>query len=198
MTEKPLKPETLILASNSPRRKALLRQAGLSFTAIPSSVDETAVPIAQPTDYVLTLAEAKAAEISSRYPDNWVISADTVIHVSDVVLGKPENEEASRRMLRLLSNGVHSVLAGYCVCCKGRDRSVCRVSRTEVAFRSIEEAEIDWYVKTGEPLDKAGAYAVQGLGSVFVKRIVGSYTNVVGLPLCEVVAYLMAEGAIRR
>jgi septum formation protein len=198
MRDKTVPPETLILASNSPRRSDLLRQAGISFTAIPSTVDEDMLPVHPPETYVTTLAKLKADDVAHRYPANWVISADTVVLLSGDVLGKPLKEDEARRMLRRLSDRVHTVLTGYCLCCKEREKSVVRVSETQVHFRSVGEAEIDWYVGTKEPLDKAGGYGIQGLGAVLVKGIVGSYTNVVGLPLCEVVTDLMSEGAIRR
>ena len=198
MSDRTLSADTLILASTSPRRYALLRQAGLSFSVIPSMIDETAVPKDPPKSYVLQTAKAKAADVSSRYPKNWVISADTIIVLSGQILGKPRDEQEARRMLCRLNNTVHTVLTGYCVCCKERDRSCSGVNETQVEFRSLSEAEIEWYLSTGEPFDKAGGYAIQGLGGVLVKRIVGSYASVVGLPLGEVVACLVDEGAVKR
>ena len=198
MSDRTLSADTLILASTSPRRYALLRQAGLSFSVIPGRIDETAVPKDRPNNYVLETAKAKAADVSSRYPKNWVIGADTIIVLSGQILGKPQDEQEARRMLCRLNNTVHTVLTGYCVCCKERDRSCSGVNETQVEFRSLSEAEIEWYLGTGEPFDKAGGYAIQGLGGVLVKRIVGSYTSVVGLPLGEVVACLMDEGAVKR
>lgn len=190
--------ETLILASKSPRRHALLSQAGLSFTVIPSTVDERDVPKDRPVEYVTQTAKAKAEEVSTRYPEHWVIGADTAIVLSDHILGKPGDTTEARWMLSQLNNTVHTVFTGYCISCKERGRFLSGVNQTEVEFRRIRENEMDWYIGTGEPFGKAGGYAVQGLGGTFVKRIVGSYTNVVGLPLCEVVACLMEEGAVRR
>ena len=189
-------PHSLILASSSPRRRYLLEQAGLTFTVIPSTVDESSVPAGVPEDYVRLLAEAKAKEISASYPESWVIGADTLVLIDGNILGKPDSATEARQMLEALSGKTHRVLTGFCVCCKSGEHTFLETVESKVLFKTLSAGEIDWYIRTGEPFDKAGGYAVQGLGSFFVKRIEGSYTNVVGLPICEVMEYLMSQGVI--
>ena len=186
----------LILASKSPRRRYLLDQAGLNFRVIPSSVDETRIPQSKPSSYVKALAEAKADDISEKYPDCWVIGADTVVLIDDTILGKPSSRKDARRMLHRLSGKPHQVLTGYAICCRTKSRRFSETIKTEVLFKKLSDAEINWYVNTEEPFDKAGAYAIQGLGTFLVRSISGSYTNVVGLPVCEVIEYLISEGVI--
>ena len=186
----------LILASNSPRRRDLLAQAGLTFSVIPSDVDEQRVTISDPDDFVRTLAESKATDISEKHPDSWIIGADTIVCTEQQILGKPDSKEAARDMLRRLSGKTHQVYTGYCICCKSTGRLFTDVVKTDVRFKIISDAEIEWYIQTGEPFDKAGGYGIQGIGSVLVKSINGSYTNVVGLPVCEVMSFLIEEGVI--
>jgi len=185
-----------ILASKSPRRSYLLKQAGLEFSVIPSSIDETAVPLSSPETYVRVMAEAKAMDISGKYPDKWVIGADTIVLIDGSILGKPGSESGARAMLKQLSGQTHQVLTGYAICCKAKERNFSETIKTEVSFKNLSEEEIEWYIHTGEPFDKAGAYAIQGLGTFIVKSINGSYTNVVGLPVCEVVEFLIKEGIL--
>jgi septum formation protein len=192
------RPHSLILASRSPRRRYLLEQAGLTFSVIPSTLDESSVPVSPPADHVRMLANAKAMEVAELYPKSWVLGADTLVLIGDAVLGKPDTPVQARRMLRALSGKTHRVLTGYCICCKAAERSFSETVETKVSFKTLNETEIDWYLSTGEPFDKAGAYAVQGLGSFLVKRIEGSYTNVVGLPVCEVIECLLREGVVQR
>ncbi len=187
---------SLILASQSPRRKYLLEKAGLRFSVVASGLDESAIPIGPPEDYVRRLAQAKATDIASRHPQAWVIGADTVVVIGESILGKPESGDEARQMLRRLGGQTHHVLTGYCICCESRKRLFSETVATEVCFKELSEAEISWYVETGEPFDKAGAYAIQGIGTFLVKRINGSYTNVVGLPVCEVIEFLLGEGVI--
>lgn len=191
-------PHPLILASSSPRRRYLLEQAGLTFSVIPSTVDEGSVPVGPIEDHVRMLAEAKATEVAGRYPKSWVIGADTLVLIGDAVLGKPDSEAQARQMLETLSGATHRVLTGYCICCKAKKRTFSETVETKVLFKTLTKTEIDWYLSTDEPFDKAGAYAVQGLGTFLVKRIEGSYTNVVGLPVCEVMEYLLREGVVTR
>jgi septum formation protein len=187
---------SLILASRSPRRKYLLEKAGLHFAVIASCLDESIIPIGSPEVYVSRLARAKAADIARKHPQAWVIGADTVVVIGDSILGKPESKAEAREMLRRLGGQTHRVLTGYCICCERRKRSFSETVTTEVCFKDLSEAEINWYVETGEPFDKAGAYAIQGIGTFLVRRINGSYTNVVGLPVCEVIEVLLREGVI--
>jgi septum formation protein len=186
----------LILASKSPRRRYLLKQAGLSFTVIPSHFDERVVPFSSPENHVKSLAEAKANQVSERYPEGWVIGADTIVMIDGTLLGKPGSRAEARLMLQRLSGKIHQVLTGYCICCKSMNRNYSDVIKTEVQFKNLSDAEIEWYIRTEEPFDKAGAYAIQGLGTFLVKSINGSYTNVVGLPVCEVIEFLIKEGVI--
>ena len=186
----------LILASKSPRRRYLLEQAGLSFSVIPSDIDETAIPLSPPEIYVKVLSEAKAESIAKKYPEKWVIGADTIVLKDGVVLGKPGSIDEARSMLKKLSGEVHQVFTGYSILCKSKNRIFSETVQTEVFFKNLTDEEIEWYIRTKEPFDKAGAYAIQGLGTFLVKRINGSYTNVVGLPVCEVIEFLIKEGVV--
>jgi septum formation protein len=186
----------LILASKSPRRRYLLQQAGLKFSVIPSDFDESSIKLSSPLSYVRRLAEAKAMDISRRYPDSWIIGADTIVFLDNKILGKPASRTEARTMLQSLSAKTHQVHTGYCICCKSLDRFFSETVTTDVCFKALAQREIDWYINSGEPFDKAGAYAIQGIGTFLVKRINGSYTNVVGLPVCEVLEFLIKEGVV--
>ena len=192
----PIKHARLILASKSPRRRDLLKQAGLEFSVIPSNFEENSIPPSSAESYVRCLAESKAKDISQKYPDSWVIGADTIVFIDNTMLGKPGSRLEARRMLRSLSGKTHQVLTGYCICCQARGRLFSETVKTDVCFKELTESEIDWYINSGEPFDKAGAYAIQGIGTFLVKRIHGSYTNVVGLPVCEVLEFLINEGVV--
>jgi septum formation protein len=186
----------LILASKSPRRSELLEQAGLTFSVIPSDFDESMVALSNPDSYVITLAESKALDISEKHPAAWVIGADTIVLIDSIILGKPDSSEEAHDMLEHLSGKTHQVLTGYCICCKKKNRAFSETVKTDVRFKKLTDAEIKWYIQTGEPFDKAGAYAIQGIGTFLVKSINGSYTNVVGLPVCEVMEHLIREGVV--
>jgi septum formation protein len=186
----------LILASRSPRRRALLEQAGLTFMVIPGDFDEDGVPLTVPAEYVKILAEAKADEIAKRYPDSCVIGADTIVTIDHAILGKPADPAAARKMLGRLSGQTHGVFTGYSIVCKHKRIRISDAIKTEVQFKELNDDEIDWYVRSGEPFGKAGAYAIQGLGTFLVRRINGSYTNVVGLPVCEVIETLLRIGIV--
>jgi septum formation protein len=187
---------TLILASQSPRRRYLLEQAGLTFAVIPSTFDEGSIQLTDPATYVKTLAEAKADEIAKQYPDHWVIGADTIVTIDNAILGKPGTPDEARLMLERLSGQSHFVYTGYAIVCKNRPTCICEAIQTDVQFKDLTADEIGWYVQTGEPFDKAGAYAIQGMGTFLVRRISGSYTNVVGLPVCEVIEALIKLGVV--
>ncbi|MFO7684678.1 MAG: Maf family protein [Desulfobacterales bacterium] len=186
----------LILASKSPRRRYLLKQAGLTFTVIPGTFDESTVPMSSPSAYVGQLAAAKAIDIARQYPTSWVIGADTIVAIDGRVLGKPASDAQAREMLQRLSGRIHQVYTGYCICRHAENRLYADTVKTEVRFKDLTDAEIAWYIRTREPFDKAGAYAIQGLGTFLVKSINGSYTNVVGLPVCEVIEILIREKVI--
>ncbi len=186
----------LILASQSPRRKYLLEQAGLTFRVIPSRIDESDRPLTAPADYVRQLAEAKARDVAANHRDSWVLGADTIVAVDDRLLGKPASAREARTMLGRLSGKTHQVYTGFCLVHQRRAFCLADTVRTDVVFKTLTAREIDWYIHSGEPFDKAGAYAIQGLGTFLVRRITGSYTNVVGLPVCEVVEILLREGVM--
>lgn len=186
----------LILASQSPRRKELLEQAGLVFTVVPSGVDENEITVTEPAHYARYLAEAKAMDISEKFPDNWVLGADTIVVSDGLVLGKPGSVDEARAMMKRLSGRQHIVYTGFCICRKNSGNKISETVQTLVEFKVLSEGEMTWYVETPEPYDKAGGYAIQGLGAFLVKRIEGSYTSVVGLPVCEVIEALTALGAL--
>ncbi len=183
----------LVLASASPRRAELLRTAGFAFEVRPADVDETPRPSEPPAAYALRVARDKALAAAERVNrhDAWILAADTVVVVDNRILGKPTNHADARRMLSMLSGVVHEVLTAVVVRQGGSETS--DVVSTRVRFTALSAAEIDWYVESGEPDGKAGAYAIQGLGSRFVDWIEGSWSNVVGLPLATV--YRMLGGA---
>ena len=186
----------LILASKSPRRYELLKQVGLDFEVIPSGVVEDFVNTESPREHVLRLAEAKAMEVASKYPDRWVVAADTIVYINGSILGKPKSREEAAEMLRRLSGREHRVLTGFSVCYLEKRNNDKEAVQTMVRMKPLTPVEIEWYVHTGEPLDKAGGYAIQGIGSFMIESIQGSYTNVVGLPLCELIQMLNRLGAI--
>ena len=175
----------LILASASPRRAELLRAAGIEFDVHPAHVDERELGDESPDAYVRRVAEAKALAISGRFARGVVLAADTTVVADRHLLGKPIDVEDARRMLHLLSGRAHDVITAVTVI--GPDRPAdTRSELTTVEFSRLSDSEIEWYVASGEPMDKAGGYAIQGLASRFVTRIVGSYSNVVGLPVALV------------
>ncbi len=188
----------IILASRSPRRKRMLEGLDIDFRAVESGVDEDAVFSADPEDCVRQLAIAKAGAVARRFPDNWVIGADSIVLIDDTILNKPGSRTEARTMLARLSGRTHRVLTGYCIFRQSIGHRFTDVVISEVTFKTLRTAEIDWYTNTTEPYDKAGAYAIQGIGAFMVSRISGSYTNVVGLPLAEVVDHLSACGALLR
>ncbi|MBI3679893.1 MAG: septum formation inhibitor Maf [Acidobacteria bacterium] len=169
----------LILASQSPRRQEILRNAGFSFIVQAASVAEIRRPGEEPEQYARRLAREKAACVDPG--ENAVLAADTIVLTDSHMLGKPTDPDDAARMLRLLSGRDHQVLTA--VCLRDRSREIVDSARTRVRFATLEEAEIQAYVASGEPMDKAGAYAIQGLASKFVERIDGCYFNVVGLPV---------------
>ena len=179
-----------MLASASPRRADLLAAAGFGFGVEPADVDERVLPGEDPVAHVARLASSKAQAVAGRRPGAWVLGADTVVVVDGTILGKPADDADAVRMLTLLSGRTHAVLTGVCVVRGSEARSA--VASTDVEFAVLAPAAIAWYVSTGEPRDKAGAYAIQGLASRFVTRINGSYSNVVGLPVSLVVTLLDA------
>jgi septum formation protein len=185
----------LVLASGSPRRKDLLAGLKLRFNVVPSKIDESLMNGEQPADHVRRLALEKASEVATLFPDKWTLGADTIVVINGEILGKPANEDEARQMLSKLAGRTHEVYTGYALVHSGHPelRRIRNVI-SQVYIRELSPTEIADYVKTGEPMDKAGAYAIQGIGSGIVQRIQGSYTNVVGLPLCEVAKDLQELG----
>ena len=175
----------LVLASASPRRAELLRTAGFSFDVRPADVDETPRPGELPAAYALRVARDKALTAAGRAgAEACILAADTVVVVGSEILGKPSDDSDARRMLSMLSGTIHEVLTAVVVRYDGAEAS--EVASTRVCFLPLTDVEIDWYVGSGEPDGKAGAYAIQGLGSRFVDWIEGSWSNVVGLPVATV------------
>ncbi len=177
----------LILASASPRRKELLKSIRIPFIVAPAEIDELVQDGEEPEAHVQRLAYEKAFEISRKYQDSWVLGADTIVVIDGRILGKPSDETEAVKMLSILSGRTHVVFTGYAIInsCYP-DMKTVAYARSEVFIRTLSKAEIQGYVLTGEPMDKAGAYAIQGVGAAIVEKVYGSYTNVVGLPLCEV------------
>jgi len=182
----------LILASASPRRSELLTAARIPFEVRPVEVDERPLAGEDPRDYVVRVARDKAEAFGAIPPDSVVLTADTTVVVDGEILGKPADASDAARMLRLLSGRWHDVLSGVAFRHAGGDMTAADVSR--VRFLPLGEDEIRWYVGTGEPFGKAGAYAIQGLASRFIDRIDGSYSNVVGLPVSSVYRELTRLG----
>ena len=170
----------IILASASPRRKEILTNAGLSFTVCPADVDET-TDLKEPSEMVKELSKRKARAVDCG--EGIVIAADTVVAVGGIILGKPKDTRDAARMLELLSGRVHQVYTAVSV--KDKNKTVTFCEKTDVYFKKLTREQIQSYVKTGEPSDKAGAYAIQGKGAVFIEKIDGDYLNVVGLPLSK-------------
>ena len=184
--------QRIVLGSASPRRAELLRAAGIEFDVVHADVDESVHRGESPDAYVRRVADAKARAVADRERQRLVLAADTTVVVDGEMLGKPVNDTDAKRMLCLLSGRTHDVLTAVAVIRAGMGEPLVEVERTEVEFAPLTEFEMDWYVATGEPRDKAGAYAIQGYASRFVTRIDGSYSNVVGLPVALV--YGMLKG----
>jgi septum formation protein len=184
-------PLPLVLASASPRRQALLAQLGLAFLVDPADVDESAEPRESPKTYVTRLVQQKADAVSRRHPGSVVLGADTTVALDGEVLGKPKDAEEAQRMLGRLTGRTHHDFPGGATA--GPHRAVEAVE-TLVTFAQFPPEALAFYAASGEPLDKAGAYALQGLGGFLVERISGSHSNVIGLPLVQTLALLQAAG----
>ncbi len=186
----------LILASQSPRRLELLKQITDQFKVIPSLVEEKLDYGLRPEENARSLARAKAESVAKDYPDCWVIGADTFVTLDQAILGKPEDTADAERILRRLSGRKHLVITGICVASprKTLDKAV----TSKVRFKSLTDEEISNYIQTGEPMDKAGAYAIQGKGSFMVRECSGSETNIIGLPIDELKTLLEKTGYLPR
>lgn len=172
--------QPLILASASPRRSELLKTLGVDFRVVVPEIDETPLPDEKPRTFAERMAKEKACAVIE---EGLIIAADTIVVKNDTILGKPTDVAHAREMLTSLSGNAHDVITSVCV--KSADRTVVFSVSTQVVFRTLEQAEIETYIASGCPMDKAGAYAIQGGAAHMVRAIKGSYTNVVGLPLCE-------------
>lgn len=186
--------QRLVLASASPRRREMLGRMGLEFTVRPAPADETLLPEETVDQAAMRLAELKARWAVEQEPGWTVLAADTLVAVDHQILGKPADMDQARNMLQALSGREHRVLTGFCLYHKGSYQS--GLASTRVRFRNLAQAEIEAYLASGEPMDKAGAYAVQGLGAALVEEVSGSYTNVVGLPLSACIKLMLKHGVI--
>ncbi|MBN1102638.1 MAG: septum formation protein Maf [Deltaproteobacteria bacterium] len=186
----------LILASSSPRRKRLLRQLGLPFRIRASRVDENGAT-GEPATRACALAEKKARTAFRKAGNRWILGADTLVVFEDRMLGKPLDEKEAAAMLSLLSGKEHRVVTGFCLLAPEGHPAHSEAVTTRVRMKRLGREEILGYIATGEPFGKAGGYAIQGIGAFMVEGISGSYTNVVGLPVCAVIKALLAAGALK-
>jgi len=173
----------IILASASPRRADLLKTIGVEFELAPSQVQERPHADEAPPDYITRLARAKVIAVARKRESGLVIGADTIVVLDGRVLGKPRDEDDAEEMLRQLSGRWHAVMTGVALYDIATRREVADYDKTLVRFAQLTDKEIEWYSRSGEPMDKAGGYAIQGHGSLFVEEIAGNYFNVVGLPI---------------
>ena len=187
----------LILASASPRRKELLEQIKIPFTVLPSQIDENGEK-GEPFEICMKLAEKKALSLYNSANNNWILGADTIVVKDGNIMGKPANAEEAAYMLNSLSNDGHDVITGISIVDPSGYVAESNYESTTVNFKGLTGDEIDTYIKTGEPFGKAGAYAIQGIGAFMIKSISGSYSNVVGLPLFEIIDSLRKLKAVDR
>lgn len=184
----------IILASASPRRRELMTLAGIPFEARPVDADETIICCTPPEGAVMMLATRKAQLAAEQFPDDLIIGADTVVAVGKHIYGKPATKEEAFETLSALSGKTHQVFTGVCIYTKSGERNAF-CTRTDVSFFPLSEDEIRAYIATGEPMDKAGAYGIQGKGALLVEKINGDYYNVVGLPISRLIRELKSFGA---
>ncbi|NLA61288.1 MAG: septum formation inhibitor Maf [Firmicutes bacterium] len=184
-----------MLASESPRRKALLEGAGIVPVVVPSNATETVNREGlEPQELVKLLSRRKIDTVSRLMPDDFVLGADTIVYIDGTILGKPESAEDARGMLRKIAGKTHVVYTGVALWDPRGKRVLDDFDKTEVTMSPLTEEEIDWYVSTGEPMDKAGSYALQGIGGMFVVRVNGDFSSVIGLPLPKVYRLLRLAG----
>lgn len=186
--------KTIILASASPRRKELLEKIRLKFEVEPSNYEEYICPGLEPHDLARNISLEKAKVVASKHKNSIIIAADTFVVFSGQILGKPHTEKDAREILEAISGKYHSVITGFSIIDTGKNKTLSKSVETKVYIRKLTLLEIDAYVKSREPLDKAGAYAIQGLGSVFVEKIDGDYYNVMGFPLSALTEALKEFG----
>ncbi len=183
----------VILASTSPRRKELFEKTGIPFEIVASSYEEDMTLNMSPKDLAMYLSRGKAEDVANKYPNAVVIGADTFTALGNEVFGKPHTKEKAKERLLMLSGKQHSIITGFTIIEKSANKIISKAIETKVFFRDLTEQEIDDYIETGEPLDKAGAYAIQGLGGKLIEKTEGSYDNIIGLPVDEVVQILKDE-----
>ena len=188
--------DSIVLASESTRRVDILRSLGISFSIIPPDVDETKHRDETYREFVERISYEKARKVGKHFPDKWVIAADTIVVLKGKVLGKPKNERDAFNTLKTLGGKWHKVITGFCVLNVLQDITYCNIVETKVFMKNMTDDEIIRYIKTSEPMGKAGSYAVQGRGGYMVKEIKGSYTNVVGLTICEIAEALLSLGVL--
>jgi len=186
--------QKIVLASASPRRKELLEKTGLRFDVDPVETDENMESGKNPHEIVRKISLQKALSVSGRHKDTVIIAADTIGFLNGQIIGKPHNSDEAKKILQLLSGKSHTVITGFTIIDSANNKTVSRSVETKVFIKKLSQQEIDAYLSTGEPLDKAGAYGIQGLGSVIVEKIEGDYYNVVGLPLNALSEALKAFG----
>ncbi|MCR4264263.1 MAG: Maf family protein [Candidatus Roizmanbacteria bacterium] len=173
----------IILASSSPRRKKILEQMGLNFHVMPTHYVEKKGVTVDPHMLVKKNARGKAKAVAKQFENAIIIAADSIVYSNNEILEKPQSEKEAKEMLRKLSGTVHEVITGFCIVDTETGKSVARSESTKVFFKKITSEEIDWYVSTGEPMDKAGAYAIQERGAIFIRKTEGDFFNAVGLPV---------------
>lgn len=188
--------QPLILASASPRRRDLLESVGLTFEVMPSGADEVVLPNESHGQAARRWSREKATAVSGRHPHSWVLAADTIVVLNNVIYGKPQSLAEAVSMLTRLGGKTHRVISGICLMHQDLNILMTDAVETSVQFKTLAQDEIMAYVGTGEPFDKAGAYGIQGMGAFLVRSIRGSYTNVVGLPLSEVLQWLLEHRVI--
>jgi septum formation protein len=187
----------LILASVSPRRRDILTQIGIPFESVGSRIDETFHKKMRPTDFACLMATRKAESARKRHTRQWILAADTLVVINKRIYGKPRDAQDCRTMLNDLSGKRHRVITAFCILGPSGNKSHLEAVSTRVHVKELSILDIEAYIQTGEPFGKAGAYAIQGIGAFMVKGIEGSYTNIVGLPVFEVVRGLLACGALQ-
>jgi septum formation protein len=186
----------LVLASISPRRKAILQQIGIPFETAGSIIDESLHREMKPADSACHIATQKVESIEKTYRNRWILGADTIVVIDTTIFGKPKDSEECYNMLLSLKGKTHEVITGFCIHDPGKQLVHREAVITEVTIKELSNAEIEAYINTDEPFGKAGAYAIQGIGSFMIEKINGSYTNVVGLPVFEAVHALVKCGAL--
>jgi nucleoside triphosphate pyrophosphatase len=190
-------PFFLVLASGSPRRKALLTDLGLQLKIVSTDIPEVPKPNESPLSFSRRMAFGKTERVSALNFQHWVLGADTVVVLERTLFGKPKSSREAKKFLQTLNGKTHRVITSFCLKNRALKKTITRSVSTRVTFKTLSPQEIDWYIRTKEPIDKAGAYAIQGKGAFCVQKIRGSYTNVVGLPMTEVLEALEKYAGFR-